>query len=87
MVDLDALRASISELPELMNALKAIPDANAMTRAQAIWLSQKLGRALAGFVCAGSNAVQDLVDAVTLYGNARRPPTSDGMVEPRRLLT
>jgi hypothetical protein len=54
MVDLDALRASISELPELMNALKAIPDANAMTRAQAIWLSQKLGRALAGVVYAGS---------------------------------
>jgi hypothetical protein len=71
MVDLDALRASISELPELMNALKAIPDANAMTRAQAIWLSQKLGRALAGVVYAGSNAVQDLVDAVTLNGNAR----------------
>jgi hypothetical protein len=87
MVDLDALRASISELPELMNALKAIPDANAMTRAQAIWLSQKLGRALAGVVYAGSNAVQDLVDAVTLNGNARRPPTSGGMVEPRRLLT
>jgi hypothetical protein len=33
MVDLDALRASISELSELVDALETIPEANAMTLA------------------------------------------------------
>jgi hypothetical protein len=86
MVDLDTLRASISELSELVDALETIPDANAMTLAQAISLSQRLGRALAAVVYAGSNAVQDLGETATLYGNARRPPTGGRIVEPRRRL-
>ena len=70
----------------LVDALETIPDANAMTLAKAISLSQRLGRALAAVVYAGSNAVEDLVEIATLYGNARRPPTGGRIVDSRRRL-